>query len=285
MKIFRFRGVLGKVVAPLRRRKRYREEQENRPRGGFQYEERRFETAAQRVVGAFLEPFRLTELFDAVHQLTGAGYTTEQVLAVLDEETLVKIGLCATDVQRVLRATWLQRVGLEKYGPQLLDAGCDSPLKLVDLTEDQLSALGMKSIGPRRQLLRYVKNDATLQAKAARAREEAEEAAKGKKGRRRKGGRQKGLYAVRETGKDGATLRGLGNNALRLGALQQSAPLPSANVPDIYARQDTWDEQWRTMSNASLLGVAPGGRAERHYDARTPREFRIVMNDGSEMML
>lgn len=248
----------------------------------------RSETTSERTLGAFLEPFALSDRSEAVHQIAGAGYQTVLALAVLDEDTLVHIGLSERDAHRIMLASWLHTLALDNYGERLVDNGCDSLIKLVALSEDGLRRAGVNAIGPRRQILRHSRDDAALLAMVESAKAKAEQ----------EGGaavsHARGLWGVRKvdgpgkragpagSGPGGGARVGAGAQAaLQIGAPQPSAPLPSGHVPDAYMKRDAWDDRWKITANASLGST--NGHTEAHHAARTPREFRMVMADGSEM--
>jgi hypothetical protein len=258
------------------------------------HHESRLETSAARTMNDFFEPFALESRADAVHQITGAGYQTIKSLAGLSDEDLQHLGLCEGDAMKVMLASWLHELGLDSYGERLVEAGCDSLLRLVELSDEQLRRTGVAAIGPRRQILRRVREDLALQAMVDRAKEKKEKASG-------VGGHERGLYARRrpehgggasaaaaaQTGAAAAAAAAAAPAAqaaaLQLGAPQPSAPLPSGHVADAYMRRDTWDERWKITSNASLGST--NGHTEAHHAARTPREFRVVMSDGSEMLV
>ena len=223
------------------------------------------QTHAEKALGAFVQPFSLSSLEDAVHGLIGAGYSSPSALQAVDERALQTVGPSADDSERILLATWLQTAGLVQYGRGLVASGCSSRLQLLALTDEQMKGAGMEAIGHRRLLQRQVREseEIQLQAEAARRRE-AE-----RKGRLRglSGGlskKQELLHVPETRGPDAA--------------LSAQAELPRYSLEPVFGppddgralgalpKWDDWAAPWRTVSNASLR-TTPGAWAETHYAA------------------
>ena len=222
----------------------------------------RLETAAEIALAAFLKPFQLSDVDNAVHKLIGAGYTTTGALRAIDEQQLRIIALAPGDGDRVMLASWLQAVGLVQHGPGLVASHppiC-SLLSLLRASDDQLKASGISTIGHRRQLQRHLREDEQVQAMAARERE-AREAEKGAKQARGlyAGGGKRGSAGSRGGATDGHLSLDQHNAALQL----RSLPGAGATYGPASAR-DAWHTPWRTMSNACLSN-GPGELADSHY--------------------
>ena len=213
------------------------------------------ETAVERTLAAFLEPFALSDLGESVHKLLGAGYTSPNALRALDEDALKKIKLHGRDGDKIMLAAWLYSVGLIQHGSDLVAVGIDSLFGLVCASDEKLKAGGVRTMGHRRQLQRYLREDEQVQAMVARARE-AQEA------ERDPGRRQlRGIYAAR-TGSGTTTSIGMGglspleqHNAV---VAQRLLSLPGASsgtlngLVGVVTPREAWHSPWRTMSHASL---------------------------------
>ena len=80
------------------------------------------------------------------------------------------------DTERILLASWLDVYGLHQYGGRLIASGITSPLHLVETTDAALVRAGIRAIGHRRQIFRYLREDEALHERLEKAREEAEKA-------------------------------------------------------------------------------------------------------------
>lgn len=125
-------------------------------------------THSEIALGKFLEPFALSSLNLTVHQLVGAGFEAPNALRALDEPTCLRCGLKKSDANRLLLAVYLLSAGehLLKYGSPLVQAGCRSVLGLLAMSDTDLKAAGMTSVGHRRELQRHLREDDQLQAAA-----------------------------------------------------------------------------------------------------------------------
>ena len=213
------------------------------------------ETDVERTLAAFLEPFALSDLGEIVHKLLGAGYTSPNALRALDEDALKKIKLHGRDGDKIMLADWLDSVGLIQHGSDLVAVGLDSLFGLVCASDEKLKAGGVRTMGHRRQLQRYLREDEQVQAMVARARE-AQEA------ERDPGRRQlRGIYAAR-TGSGTSASIGMGglspleqHNAVvaqRLLSLPGASSGPLSGLVGVVTPRDAWHSPWRTMSHASL---------------------------------
>ena len=248
------------------------------------------ETYVELRLAEFLRDFSLSSLPEAVHKLTGAGYTTSESLRALDPPQCSALGFRDDDAERLLLASWLDGYGLHQYGRGLIAAGCDSPLHLVGMNDADLKSAGMQSIGHRRQIQRYLRTDEPLQGRLAalRAEAEAQEAQARAQMQRASGGalssspgKRSGAH-VRQKEPDRGPLFGIDAEALE--ASLEVGASRSTGASDARAWDESWNVPWRTTGNAALFGAAPGLLAEAHGEAQTPRDGIILMhNDGSSM--
>ena len=239
------------------------------------------ETSAELALAAFFMPFELASVPDAVHKLIGAGYTSPSSLGALGDDELHVIQLAEGDGEKVMLAAWLQGVGLVQHGHGLVVSTPPivSLLNLVDASDDQLKAAGMKAIGHRRQLQRALREDEQVQAMRARALEALEE----KRGARQARGLNSSSDSVEISKKQlqnsvmllgggGASADGGSLRTLTIGLEQHNAALQLRSLPGVGGvgvvgggtSRDAWHLPWRTMANASLAN-GPGEVADSHY--------------------
>ena len=129
------------------------------------------ETHAEVRLGTFLKPFHLTGLASAVHQLTAVGFTTQESLRALDYDQCKLMDFKADDAERILLATWLESNGMHHYGEGLVASGCVSPLHLLNMSDATFVRAGIRAIGHRRQLFRYLREDESLHVRLDQLRE------------------------------------------------------------------------------------------------------------------
>ena len=252
------------------------------------------ETAAELLLEAFFKPFRLDKLADDVHMLVGAGFSSIESLRGLDDAPLKEVGITGDDAEKVLLASWLHSVGLDEHGEELCENGVNTLLKLQALSDVGMKRAGVRTIGHRRMLQRYLREDERIQERLDRAEAIAAEAA---------GAMQRGLHAInpavaRNKRRDSnaaaaAASRAAENAPIRFEPLGASAKEPWAKHADpggiaslpvgssgsIHA----WSQPWATTYNAALFGTAPGLRAEAHSEACAPEHgtsLQLVSNDG-----
>lgn len=275
------------------------------------------ETHVELKLGEFLEPFNLSKLPEVVHKLTGAGFTSCDSLRALDPHQCGELGLTDDDTERILLASWLDVYGLHQYGGRLIASGITSPLHLVETTDAALVRAGIRAIGHRRQIFRYLREDEALHERLEKAREEAEKAdLERRQLMQRSSGRSLSSPSKKAASSGGRSSAQGAADIMGAGGLSDVAPLGGSAAQqntllrfevlkpdgsrveehtdhDIATGSDlsssTWADSlwalpWRTTGNAALLGSAPGALTEAHCEAQTPRDgFCLVGLDGKEM--
>ena len=254
----------------------------------------RLETAVEKTLGTFLEPFKLSSHVDVVRCLTGSGFTSVAALRGFDAKQGETSGIRALDASKIIMAAWLDSYDLVQYGATLVEHGITSLLTLLRMSDARLRQVGILAIGHRRQLQRFLRQDEDLQELAAQERAAAD--AESKLFRTGDGRGSKGPRAKRYEGDPSLRTDALDEHGqLRFEPIAQgghvvdrlpegiSSSLESDNRT--VQRQDAWYQPWRTMANAALVnGAAPGMGVEAHVVAATPRDgFVLRHNDGSEM--
>ena len=145
-----------------------------------QFEEDRsgtLETAAELAFQAFLQPYELNDLTITVQKLTASGYTSVEAVRGMDEKSATDLGLHDDDVEKVLLAAFLYGNELPQYGAGFVSIGCDTLLKAYVLSDEGLQQAGVRTIGHRRQLQRYLREDDRVITKLRRREEEKAAAA------------------------------------------------------------------------------------------------------------
>jgi len=282
-----------------------------------QFEEDRsgtLETAAELAFQAFLQPYELNDLTITVQKLTASGYTSVEAVRGMDEKSATDLGLHDDDVEKVLLAAFLYGNELPQYGAGFVSIGCDTLLKAYVLSDEGLQQAGVRTIGHRRQLQRYLREDDRVITKLRRR--EEEKAAAAADAKKRLGGGMVGS-AASTTPKRGLG-EGLGGARASKGALSatsiDSAP-PLRLLPTDIPRREPWERRseepasistvpttsngsihnwlqpWVTVNSSAIFGAPPGLRAEAHSLAPMPRDMhgndrpvQLVSNDGKSVM-
>ena len=78
---------------------------------------------AERKVHAIIGEYELIEMVQVVTWLAAEGLTTVGLLAAVDHNAFVNLGLCHTDADRVILAAWLHARDFEMYGARLIQRG------------------------------------------------------------------------------------------------------------------------------------------------------------------
>lgn len=236
------------------------------------------ETASEVEMATFLLPFQLSSPHLVVRKLIESGYTSAGSLHALDDQQVAHMHLDESDGRRVLLAAWLHSVGLVQYGHCLIENSYDSLLALATLTEEQLKAAGIKAMGHRRQLQRYLREDEHVQALvvAARAVDDARKRTK------------RGLHAGRARPARKGQSPAHSSQIEAEGVLHQDsymqgvAMAPSlASSSEVLNPCDLWHSPWRTMSNASL-GNPPGQITDSYYAARLAKSGEACIRIGDD---
>jgi len=265
------------------------------------------ETASELALAAFLRPYALENLTEVVQKLTGGGYSSVDSLRGMDDKSVRDIYIEGDDAEKLLLATFLYGNDMPQYGEGFTSIGCTSLLRAFALSDAALQQAGVRTIGHRRQLQKFLREDERVIAKLQRREEDkAQRAAEAK--------RAVLFGGSSSQGRGGLNGRGLGAGRGRAGASSADLAPPLRFLPKVAPTLEPWEKRgdedppsvsqpvassgsihnwsqpWATVTNAALFGAPPGLRAEAHVPARMVRDLegdeapvQLRMNDGSVM--
>ena len=262
---------------------------------------RTLETAAELELQAFLLPYAFEDVTEVVFKLTAAGFMSVESLRALNEKALEDAGFESREAEKILLGVFLHSYGMPQYGGGCIAIGCEDLLRLHSLSDAGLKRAGVATIGHRRQLQKFLREDERVQGKIARREAEIAEA-------RREAARNLtlGQEAKPSLSKSPAAEQRAARKKKSTTAAEPDGPslpirfepvplqpwdrtdadpeaiasLPTGSSGSIHA----WSQPWATIFNSALQGAPPRHRAESHYEAQPAQDgFQLVSNDGSVM--